>query len=188
MSRASTKLWLINKSPPLDIITGADRSGFNSKYPPTGEQVLLQFYGYHRKKQEASGGTSSKAESVVLVVQDIEHWWSRTGIQLKATSTINYMVNVLINRYLNLQKHKERGGKAKHNRDKFVDELQDVLWVVDKKTEALLRTSTNAKKIEEWDYLEAVRERGQGATLGCQDHQALKKKKRESERNKERKL
>ena len=56
----------------------AGRDGFNLIYPPTKEQVLLQYYSYHRSKQYETGGTSSRREAMLLVVEDIQKWWSNS--------------------------------------------------------------------------------------------------------------
>ena len=74
MSCSTTKQWLIDESPLLILNTGTDRLRFIGKYPPSGKEVLLQFYGYHKIKQEESKGTSSKRESFIQVVEDIEKW------------------------------------------------------------------------------------------------------------------
>ena len=44
-TKEKTKLWLIGKSPPLDSLTDPERPGFCGKYPPTGENIILQFLG-----------------------------------------------------------------------------------------------------------------------------------------------
>jgi len=178
MSRSSTKLWLIEESPPLNLNTGTDRFGFTGKYPPTGKEVLLQFYGYHKLKQEESKGTSSKRESILLVVEDIAQWWKKSGIGLKTSDAIIYMIKQLIDRYENLKKRKGREGKELENRKQFLDDLQETLWVVNKKVENDLRTSTNPKKLEDWNYLEAIRGKNRKATLGSLDVQERKKIKR----------
>ena len=49
-------------------------------------------------------GTSSKRESAILVVQDIECWWSKTGIKLKTSGGILHMVMAIVDQYLALKK------------------------------------------------------------------------------------
>ena len=48
----------------------SDRDGFVQRYPPTGEQVMLKYYGYHNAKREVSGGISSKGDAIKMVVED----------------------------------------------------------------------------------------------------------------------
>ena len=177
MSRSTTKLWLIDESSPLNLNTGTDRFGFTGKYPPSGKEVLLQFYGYHTVKQKESKGTSSKRESILLVVEDIAQWWKKSGIGLKTPDAIIYMIKQLNDRYESLKKRKGRQGKELENRKKFLDDLQETLWVVNKKVEDL-KTSSNPKKLEDWNYLEAIRGKNRKATLGSLDMQERKKMKR----------
>ena len=116
------------------------------KYPPSREQVLTQFYGYHKKMQAATNGTSSKKISVSLVAEDIERWWDNTGIKIKANCTINESVNKLLASYVRLQTNKDRGNKDQEHRDAFLNDIQDTMWVVTKETEDTLANSTSAKK------------------------------------------
>ena len=83
MSRATTMLWLTSESPPRNLRSGTAQLGFVGKYPPTGKHILLQFYGYHKIKQERSEGAFSKRESIILVVHDIKQWWKKLESNLK---------------------------------------------------------------------------------------------------------
>ena len=177
MSRSTAKLWLIDESPPLNLNTGTDRFGFTGKYPPSGKEVLLQFYGYHTVKQKESKGTSSKRESILLVVEDIAQWWKKSGIGLKTPDAVIYMIKQLNDRYESLKKRKGRQGKELENRKKFLDDLQETPWVVNTKVEDL-KTFSNPKKLEDWNYLEAIRGKNRKATLGSLDMQERKKMKR----------
>ena len=91
--------------------------------------MLLQFYGYHKIKQEESKGTSFKRESYILVVEDVEKWWKKRGISLKSRDAIICMVKKLTERYENLEKHKNRG-KEKENRENFFTLLISMLPIV----------------------------------------------------------
>ena len=95
MSRSTIRQWLIDQSSPLVLNTSADNLGFVGKYRPSGKEVLLQFYGYHKIKPEEPKGTSSKRESYNLVVEDIEKSWKKTEIGLKSREAIIYMVKKL---------------------------------------------------------------------------------------------
>ena len=147
---------------------------------------MLKYFGYHNAKREVSGGISSRGDAIKLVVEDIKRWWSPGGIQLKHPSTIVYMVECLVNQYLKLQKNKRREGKDKVMRDKYLNKLQNTLWVVCKKTEERLKCSSNPKNIEDWDYLEKVRGTKREATVGSIDTEEVKKNKRKIVRTKQR--
>ena len=142
----------------------------------------MQYLAYHKIKQRASGGTSSKTEAIDLVVGDILCWWSRTGIKLKAFKSISKMIKTLIEKYKNLQKTKNREGKAKEDRDKFINELQNTFWPVTIETEKMLANSANIKNREDWLYLESVRGKNRKATLGCKDKHEQKKVERKRTR------
>ena len=118
----------------------------------------------------------------MLVVEDVQRWWSKTGIKIKSPHGILYMIDRLVKNYINLEKSKKREGKAKINREKFLDELETTLWVVDKDTEESLRTSKNSKCIQDWLYLEKVQGKNKLASLGSVDTQDLKKIKRKGVR------
>ena len=119
----------------------------------------------------------------MLVVKDVQRWWSKTGIKIKTEHGILYMIDRLVKDYINLEKNKKReGARDKINRDLFLDELQNTLWVVDKDTEESLRTSENPKCIQDWLYLEKVRGKNRLASLGTVDTQDLKKIKRKGVR------
>ena len=79
-TRKSTKLSLFEKEPP--IFTSKESQGFQGSFPPTVEDIILQFYGYHSYLQESSKRKSSIADAVKLVVVDLIAWWKRTGIPL----------------------------------------------------------------------------------------------------------
>ena len=129
--------------------------------------------------QATTTGTSSKKKSIILVVEDIERWWDRTGITIKANCTINESVNTLIDSYRLLQKSKNRGGnKDKENRDTFLTDIQDTMWVVTKETEDTLANSTSAKNKQDWAYLQSVKGKNREGTLGCKDTKEEKKRNR----------
>ena len=132
---------------------------------------MVQYYAYHKIKQDATGGTSSKRDAILLVVEDILCWWSRTGIKLKAHDTIVKMIQFLLKNYRTLQITKNREGKAKNDRDHFKNDIKNTFWIITKDTEDILRNSTDVKNREDWLYLEKVRGRKREATLGCMDKQ-----------------
>ena len=117
----------------------------------------------------------------MLVVEDVQRWWSKTGIKIKSPHGILYMIDRLVKIYINLEKSKKREGKDKINREQFLDELETTLWVVDKDTEESLKTSKNPKCIQDWLYLEKVRGKNRLASLGSVDTQDLKKIKRKGD-------
>ena len=72
-TRKSTKLSLFEKEPP--IFTSKESQGFQGSFPPTVEDIILQFYGYHTYLQESSKRKSSISDAVKLVVEDLIVWW-----------------------------------------------------------------------------------------------------------------
>ena len=103
---------------------------------------MVQYYAYHKIKQDATGGTSSKRDAILLVVEDILCWWNRTGIKLKAHDTIVKMIQFLLKNYRTLQITKNREGKAKNDRDHFKNDIKNTFWIITKDTEDILRNST----------------------------------------------
>ena len=92
------------------------------------------------------------------------------------------MVKKLTERYENLKKHKNREGKERQNREKFLDDMQHTLWFVNKKTEKDLKTPTNSKKAEDWVYLEAIPGKNRKATFGSLNNKEQRKLKRNIKR------
>ena len=79
-TRKSTTLSLIEKDPP--IIRSKGSQGFQGSFPPTTENILLQYYGYHNYLQESTEWQASIVDDVKLVVIDVQAWWKRTGIDI----------------------------------------------------------------------------------------------------------
>ena len=72
-----------------------------------------------------SPGTFTKRETANLVVQDIECWWSKTGIKLKTSGGIQHMIMAIVDQYCALKKNKARENKReKENRDIFLNDLK----------------------------------------------------------------
>ena len=76
-----------------------DHKGYESIYPPSCEQALLYYYGYHKVLQAASGGNSSSREAAILVAEDVRCWWRKTGIKTKTLLGILYMITKLVEEY-----------------------------------------------------------------------------------------
>ena len=92
------------------------RKGFTCGYPPTGEQAILQYYGY-MSKIRASGRQPTTFEAVLMVTSDIMKWWEKVGVKLKHELTIKFMVRELIKDYKDLFRRKDREvGKEKKKR------------------------------------------------------------------------
>ena len=69
-----------------------------------------------------------------------------------------------------------RAEKERNIRGKFLKDLKNTLWVIDKKTEERLKNSTDPKCQEDWEYLESVRGPNPFGTIGGIDTQDKKKK------------
>ncbi|KAG0716382.1 hypothetical protein GWK47_009833 [Chionoecetes opilio] len=96
-TKTKTLLWLFDKCPPIFSVPG--NHGFTGPYPPTGEQVLLQYHGYHKQLQQASHLQSSALDAARLVTKDLQDWWVNTGITLKSWQAIEQMILTDIEEY-----------------------------------------------------------------------------------------
>ena len=169
------KLDLIDQ--PIPIFLTGERQMFKGAFPPTRKDVLLQFYGYHDYKQRLSNRQSKKFDAVKLVCKDIEDWWRKSGIRLKTSSNIEIMISKLIrdyklrNRYYIIKKVTDL---EKQKRISFIESLEETCWVVSPEHEKLLQESGH----EDWFYLERVRGKNRGATIGSVDTDLHKKRKR----------
>ena len=102
-TKSGTKIAIIEKTPP--IFTTEGNQGFRGAFPPTNEDVILQYFGYHNYLQGTTNRQSSVQDAVKLVVSDITHFWDKTGIKLKNVINIRGMVFKLVN-YFGLRKIK----------------------------------------------------------------------------------
>ena len=91
------------------------------------------YRGYLQYMQNALPGTFSKRDCAKLVSEDIERWWGQTGIEIITQNGIIKKVLNIEDKYKRLKKHSERPGENVNKRDKFLKELKNTLWVVDKK-------------------------------------------------------
>ena len=96
-TRKSTKLSLFEKEPP--IFTSKESQGFQGSFPPTVEDIILQFYGYHTYLQESSKHKWSISDAVKLVVEDLIVWWKRTDIRLVSPQQLQAKMIGLLNYY-----------------------------------------------------------------------------------------
>ena len=96
-TKGNTELPILEKCPP--IFTSAENRGFTGAYPPTDEQILLQYQGYHKYLQDITKRQSSFKDALNLVIKDIEDWWKKTGIPLKTRQRIAVMVQDIIEHF-----------------------------------------------------------------------------------------
>ena len=102
-TKSNTQLPILEKCPP--IFTSTENRGFIGAYPPTGEQILLQYHGYHKYLQEITKKQYPSKDALNLVIKDIEDWWKKTGIPLKTRQRIEVMVEDIIEKFRLRKKH-----------------------------------------------------------------------------------
>ena len=96
-TKSSTTLPILEKCPP--IFTSEDNAGFSGAYPPTGEQVLLHYQGYHKYLQNNTKRQSSGKDVINLVIKDTIDWWKKSGIALKEYPSVEKMVKKLLKEF-----------------------------------------------------------------------------------------
>ena len=181
-TRKSTKLSLFEKEPP--IFTSKESQGFQGSFPPTVEDIILQFYGYHSYLQESSKRKSSISDAVKLVVEDLIVWWKRTDIRLVSPQQLQAKMIGLINYYKLRVRYMSKTTEAELEKQKvFQEEKDNTFWGVDPKHEKMLQDAQSHDKqdqrdIEDWLYLEGVRGKNRSATIGCFDKKLDKRRKR----------
>ena len=84
------KLELIAQ--PIPVFLTGERQKFKGAFPPTGKDVLIQFYGYHEYYQSLSNRQSKKFDAAKFVCEDLEDWWRNSGIRLKNSRHIIKMI------------------------------------------------------------------------------------------------
>ena len=180
--KSDTKLFLVEKSPP--IFTSCGKQGFTGSFPLTEEDILLQFFGYHRYLQKNSKLQSSSQDAIRLVIQDVNDWWSNSGIPLKSWQAIEQFILKIIEDFKNKLKNKNRNTEAVIKKEmSFLLKIKQTFWVVQPSYENdLQRLYTTGKSTErnvyDWLYLEGVRGMQHTATLGSFDKKLAKRKKR----------
>lgn len=181
-TKNKTMLDLFNKCPP--IITQSGNLGFAGAYPPTWEQVLLQYHGYHRYMQKASKLQSCKKDAVKLVVKDLQEWWGKTGITVKSWQATEKMILRDLEEYNVRKKKQSRTTNAETKKiNYFLSQMRQTCWVVQPDFEKRLAVAQAAEKQdqrdrEDWLYLEGIRGENRTATLGSRDIKLAKRRKR----------
>ena len=183
-TKAKTVLWLFDKCPPIFSLPG--NQGFIGAYPPTGEQVLLQYHGYHRYLQETSQLQSGTKDAVKFVVKDLQDWWGDTGITLKSWQAIEKMMIMDIEEFKLRKSKKSRttDAETKKRRD-FLANMRQTFWIVQSAFEKRLAAAhamemQDQRDREDWLYLEGVRGDSctRTGTLGPRDEKLANRRKR----------
>ncbi|KAG0714880.1 hypothetical protein GWK47_013250 [Chionoecetes opilio] len=181
-TKTKTLLWLFDKCPPIFSVPG--NHGFTGPYPPTGEQVLLQYHGYHKQLQQASHLQSSALDAARLVTKDLQDWWVNTGITLKSWQAIEQMILTDIEEYkLRKSKRNRTTDTETKKREEFLANTRQTFWIVQPEFEKRLAAKQQLEKQdqtdkEDWLYLEGVRGVTRTATLGPRDQKLAKRQKR----------
>ena len=181
-TKRNTQLPILEKCPP--IFTSTENRGFIGAYPPTGEQILLQYHGYHKYLQEITKRQSSSKDALNLVIKDIEDWWKKTGIPLKTRQRIEVMVEDIIEKFRLRKRLIQRSSpKEVERRKEFLESLKYTFWVVqpdyeNKLKDQYIKGNSNQRQSEDWLYLEGVRGMNRKGILGSLDTNLEKRKKR----------
>ena len=172
-TKGNTELPILEKCPP--IFTSAENRGFTGAYPPTGEQILLQYQGYHKYLQDITKRQSSSKDALNLVIKDIEDWWKKTGIPLKTRQGITVMVQHIIENFKLRKRLRQRSSLEEvKRRNEFLESLKYTFWVVqpdyeNKLKDQYIKGNSNQRQTEDWLYLEGVRGMNRKGTLGSLD-------------------
>lgn len=146
-----------------------DPGPFLGARPPTSSNVYLKFRGMHKNLQEESGSISSTREAVRLTAREVCTWWQSTGIVLKSEREIITMIEKLHKRWTVLFKQrKKETEQQKNNRDAFLAEMKQCFWPVCSKYEKVLATSKELRNIEDYQFLQKLKE-GKPTSLGGVD-------------------
>ena len=105
-TKSLTKLPFLLKSPP--VFTTDGNQGFIGAFPPTGEDVILQYYGYHNYLQRATNRQSKNLDAILLVLGDIKSWWARTGITLLSHTCTKEKIIKVVNEYKYRKRYQEK--------------------------------------------------------------------------------
>ena len=187
-TKAKTKLWLLEKNPPIFCEDGAQ--GFQCAFPPTGEDVLLQVIAYKRYLASAKAGKEVRSGSATaMATDDLVKWWLKTGIPTKSVYGIEKMIKKLSLDYENLARSVGRNSSTEQEkRDKFLEHLRRTFWVVDGLTEKQMAErvaggTASARDSEDHLYLQSIKGFDRRGTLGSFDTKLAKRHER-SEREK----
>ena len=169
------KLWLLDKSPPIFYKNVSH--GFAGSLPPTGEQVLLQYFGYFNcvKKLLTDSRRQWGRRAAALAVEDLEKWWERTGIAIKSRRGLEKMIVKTVNDYTSLKKSlKRKSVRTQENNKKFKRMLSNTFWAVCSVTEKILERKSkslfiNSREKEDYQYLMNVKGNVRVGVLGGYD-------------------
>lgn len=154
--------------------------------PPTNGEVLRKIRGQWKAVREDKPGTGSIYDAALITATDIEVWWARTGINLKTTDGIIFMIRKLHDEWSKF--YKERSKKKTSAREEKENEWSEMLgrtfWPVCSKYEKKLEQSTREEMIEDRNYLQKLKVR-EKATIGVKDSK-LEKRERRKAKGKER--
>ena len=163
-----TKLPFLLKTPPVFTTNG--EQGFKGAFPPTGEDVILQYYGYHNYLQRATNRQSKNLDAIMLVLGDIKSWWARTGITILTHTCTKEKIIKVINEYKQRKRYQKKFTDSEvEKRNELVKDLKNTFWVVSPEYEKKLKQSTDTRDIFDWKYLEGVRGDVRTGTLGSFD-------------------
>ena len=179
-TKAKTKLWLLQKNPPIFNESGAQ--GFKCAFPPTGEDVLLQVLAYKRFLTTAKSGREVRGETATaMATEDLVKWWLKTGIPHKSAYGIEKMIVKLSSQYKNLVKSVGRTSSTEQGkRNKFLEDLRRTFWVVDGQVEEQMAQrvaggTASARDSEDHLYLQGINGFDRRGTLGSFDTKLAKR-------------
>ena len=176
-SRSRSKIWLLDEYLPMKDVD-SDRIVFRGAHPPTVKDVFMNFKGQHAKLQEETKRQSKVRHAAEKTLLEVKDWWLKTGIDLKSDNGLLKMILGLNDTYQTLLKHKKRSSeKEVESRKQFVDDCRQIFWPVSKKFEQKTASSCNPI-LEDFHWLQALKDSTRHACIGCKDIKTAKKLKR----------
>ena len=177
-TRSRNKLWLLDDYVPLKN-ADSDRFVFCGASPPSVQDVFMNFKGQHAKLQDETKRQSKVRNAAEKTVFEVRDWWKRTGIELKSEKGLLKMILTLHERYQALQKNKKSSSKQQvEARNKFLQDCKQIFWAVSSKYEQKASTSTNPVLIEDFQWLQALKDSTKHVVIGAKDMKTAQKLKR----------
>ena len=137
-TKSLTKLPFLLKSPP--VFTTDGNQGFIGAFPPTGEDVILQYYGYHNYLQRATNRQSKNLDAILLVLGDIKSWWARTGITLLSHTCTKEKIIKVVTEYKYRKRYQDKFTDSEvKKRNELIKDLKYTFWVVSPEYEKKLK-------------------------------------------------
>ena len=182
-TKSSTILWPLNVSPPR--IQSEVNIGILGAYPPTLQDVYLNFFGYRTYLMNIDKKTAEK-KAARLVSYDLIGWWSGKRYPTKSWQAIEKMVLKDVNFYRQRKRYREKHTNAEKKKQEDLNlRMKETYWIVqpdhEKKLKCSYEKDPESRDAEDWLYLEGVRGTRRKATNGAVDKKLMKSLKRKNQ-------